>query len=172
MSTVKITPNESGALITAYKSNPTFGYMKVSSSTKEVVDGWLREKKRSALIRGEMSGLAELVKEAKHGELPGRICVQEFVESNVPAHIMKQIVGADGDMEQLDRYIKRAGTDGIELTLGGENIVRFAFYDATESQSDIMVRHDNQAEIAESKAAEEAEAAPAALPAGRVRSAK
>lgn len=167
MNTVKIQPSASGSLVTAFKKNGgKNGYVHVTQTTTEFDNGWLREKKRSALIKGDVKLLTTLVSTAKNGELPGRICVQEWVESALPEAVKNRLVGKDQDYDDaIDGYIKRAGEDGIELTCGGERIVRYASFDPTCQMEDIKVSHDNQDEVAEWRA--EQAKAEAALPAGK-----
>lgn len=167
MNTVKIQPSASGSLVTAFKKNGgKNGYVHLVQTTTEIDNGWLREKKRSALLKGDVKLLTAMVASAKAGELPGRICVQEWVESALPESVKSRLVGKDQDYDDaIDGYIKRAGEDGPELTCGGERIVRYAFYDPTMAALDSKVSHDNGDEVKEWKA-EQAQAE-AALPTGK-----
>lgn len=165
MNTVKIEPNKaSGSTVTAFKKNGgKNGYIHVTQSTTEFDNGWLREKKRSALIKGDMKLLTSLVASAKNLEIPGRICVQEWVESALPEAVKNRLVGKDQEYDDvIDGYIKRAGEDGPELLCAGERIVRLTTFDPTCEMQDIKVSHDNLDELAEWRA--EQAAAQAALP--------
>lgn len=173
MSKISIKPNADGAPISAYKSNPEFGYIVLESSVSTVDNGWLRKKTRTALVRAEIPLLVEFV-QGFGSKIPGHIVVREYLESELPGNLQAQFDKADDYEEAVSSFIKRAGEDGPELTVGGERILRFSDYDATGQIQDISVMHDNQAEIAEFRAATaEAAAAPAvapaALPAGRGR---
>jgi hypothetical protein len=167
MNTVKIQPSASGSLVSAFKKNGgKNGYVHLVQTTTEIDNGWLREKKRSALLKGDVKLLTAMVASAKNGELPGRICVQEWVESELPEAVKSRLVGKDQDYDDaIDGFIKRAGEDGPELTCGGERIVRYAFYDPTMSATDSKVAHDNGDEVKEWKA--EQAKAEAGLPAGK-----
>lgn len=165
MSKISIKPNADGAPISAYKSNPEFGYIVLESSVSTVDNGWLRKKTRTALVRAEIPLLVEFVA-GMGNKIPGHIVVREYLESELPANIQAQFDKADDYEEAVAQFVKRAGEDGPELTVGGERIFRFSDYDATGQLQDISVVHDNQAEIAEFRAsqkeAEVAVAAPAA----------
>jgi hypothetical protein len=149
---VKIQVSAAGATVTAFATNGgKNGYVQVYQSTIEFTsNGWMREKKRSSLIRGEVALLKKVVTAAvkdKDGDLslPGRICVQEYLESDIPANVAKAITNSKtGDYENS---VKRAGEDGPELTCQGERIIRYAFYDSTCSQGDSKIDHDNVEEV-------------------------
>jgi len=49
--------------------------------------------------------------------------------------------------EQIDGYIKRAGSEGPALMSGGERILRFTIWDQSGSDTDLTVTHDNSEEI-------------------------
>ena len=53
--------------------------------------------------------------------------------------------------DAIAQYVKRAGADGQELTVGGERILRFTSYDANGSDTDVKVAHDNVVVKAEGK---------------------
>lgn len=151
MSNVKIMPNKAGQMISAYESNPEYGYIRLSESTRSIANGFVSVKEKSCLIRGKVTVLQDLLKDAKTGTMPGRICVQEYLESEVPAHI-KSVIHSDEKMtweDAIKSYVKRAGNDGMELTYGGERIIRYSFYDETGSTADIKVQNDNTEEVRE-----------------------
>lgn len=150
MSTVKIVPSKENKLITAYKNKKDFGYVQLNQIAMSVVGGWVREQKRSCLVRGEMEKLQSFVKMFPTGELPGRIVIREFVESEVPADIQKKFIREDVDKEEaIAGFIKTTGKDGVELTVGGERILRFAEYDFSGKEEDTFVQHDNTDAVAE-----------------------
>jgi hypothetical protein len=163
MSNVKIMPNKAGAMYTAYDSNPEYGYIRLSESTRSIANGFVSVKEKSCLIRGKVADLQMLIKDAKYGTLPGRITVQEYLESEVPEHIVN-VIHNDAKMtweEAIKSYVKRAGNDGMELTYGGERIIRYSFYDESGSSTDIKVQNDNTAEVREFLAQRKAATLPA-----------
>jgi hypothetical protein len=173
MSKVKLQPTESGALFTASKNNPEYGYIQVRQSTlKSSVGRWAETEERSALILGTIPALRTIITEAKGGELPGKIVVWEWPQSEVPDQIHNEIMGKRTDEEAAyKRYFKRAGKDGIFLTKDGERIVRYAFWDKSGEVADIICTHDNGEAIRQARAAKAEKEAelPAAAPATRKR---
>ena len=158
MSNVRIMPNKAGAMFTAYDSNPEYGYIRLSESVRSINNGFISVKEKSCLIRGKVSDLQGLIKDAKYGTMPGRICVQEYLESEVPDHIVN-VIHNDKAMtweDAIKSYVKRAGNDGMELTYGGERIIRYSFYDETGTSADVKVQNDNTAEVREFLAARKA----------------
>ena len=160
---VKIAPNKTtGELITVSTNNPEYGYMRVSETKTHFNGMWSQDEERSALVLGKVNTLINVVKSAKFGELPGRIVYQDYVQSELPAHIKKQMLG-NRDESQLK--FRQAGEDGPMLTIGGERIVRFAFYtdDMSGNTHDILLQHDNGDDIREHNFAKK-NATAAALP--------
>jgi hypothetical protein len=159
MSKVKLQPTESGALFTASKNNPEYGYIQVRQSTlKNSVGRWAETEERSALILGTIPALRTIITEAKGGVVPDKI--------------HNEIMGKRTDEEAAyKRYFKRAGKDGIFLTKDGERIVRYAFWDKSGEVEDIICAHDNGDAIREARAAaaEKQAELPAAAPATRKR---
>lgn len=141
---VSIVPNkDTNEIIVAYKSNPDYGYLQVQCVQLVTVNGFLRESKRSALLRGKVTLLSLFVKhDAKNLIVPGRITVSEFVESQIPESFRKTFNEKLTEEENLAQILKRAGKDGDVLTLKGERIVRFSVYDSTGSSTDTIVQHD------------------------------
>jgi hypothetical protein len=86
-------------------------------------------------------------------QLPGAIVVKEYLESEVPQSIADKFFNKELSYEDaIAPYVKRAGADGIELTVGGERILRFTSYDAAGTDTDVKVAHDNVTAVVESKA--------------------
>lgn len=156
--------NDTRALITKYPNNPEFGYVHLQQSTRVINGGFVTKKKRSCLLRGRIEDLADFVKESENGTVPGNICVQEYLESQIPANIYRQIFNSEERSyeDSVKSYVKRAGNDGPELTFGGERIIRYAFYDEAGESLDIHVAHDNIEAVAAYNATRSA--ANAALP--------
>jgi hypothetical protein len=162
--TVKIKMSNSGSLVTPYTNSPDYGYLTLESIAIAFEGGWMREKKRSCLMRGTIETLNNFVKYvAVNNVATGRIHLAEFLESEIPAeyekYINKNAISRDA---ALDQFLKRAGNDGPCLTLGGERIVRFSTYDPTSALVDITVAHDNVDAVAEYRASQQN--ATAALP--------
>jgi hypothetical protein len=88
----------------------------------------------------------------KSGAIPGRIVVKEFVESEVPENFASRFNKNLAYEDAIAPYVKRAGKDGIELTLGGERILRFTDYDGSGNDQDIRVAHDNVGAVVEARA--------------------
>lgn len=153
MRKVQITPSKEGQLITVYKNNPNYGYITMSSTELSTdARGWIRESKRSTLMRATVDLLQKYIAENKSLVVPGKIYVQEFLESEVPDSF-KERFNKNVDYEtQIRPYIKRAGKDGVELTLGGERILRFTSYDPTGTIEDSKIAHDNTDAVKASKA--------------------
>lgn len=153
MRNVQITPSKEGQLITVYKNNSDYGYITLSSTELSTDSrGWIRESKRSTLMRATVDLLQKYVAMNKSLTVPGKIYVEEFLESEVPDSF-KERFNKNVDYEtQIRPYIKRAGKDGVELTLGGERILRFTSYDPSGTIEDSKVAHDNTDAVKASKA--------------------
>jgi hypothetical protein len=153
MRNVQITPSKEGQLITVYKNNSEYGYITLSSTELSTDSrGWIRESKRSTLMRATVDLLQKYIAMNKSLTVPGKIYVEEFLESEVPDSF-KERFNKNVDYEtQIKPYIKRAGKDGVELTLGGERILRFTSYDPTGTIEDSKIAHDNGDAVKASKA--------------------
>jgi hypothetical protein len=152
---VAIKKNDKGVMINPYKSNPEFGYVVLESSSLSTVGGWVRETKRTTLMRGEVKNLEKLVASLKGGNLPGKIAVREFLEDEIPADIAARELREDVTFEEaIKPFLKQAGHEGIALTRGGKRIVRFTEWDPSGELVDSTISHDNVAEVAAYKAAQ------------------
>jgi hypothetical protein len=141
---VMIVPNKkTSAIVSPYDNNPEFGYVQLEQSQMIVQGGWLRQVKRACLLRADVAILQQWVSMNKSLQLPGRIAVWEFAESELPNDVKAKYISNKMDYEDaIEQYIKRAGNDGDELaTEDGERILRFAFYDETGKVEDILVQH-------------------------------
>jgi hypothetical protein len=154
MSQVQIVPNsKTGSVITAYQNNAEYGYVQLQQTAITVDGGWVRESKRSTLLRAKIDLLTKFVSAHKSLQLPGAIVVKEYVESEVPQDVMAKFLNKELAYEDaIAPYVKRAGADGIELTVGGERILRFTSYDNSGTDTDVKVSHDNVTAVVESKA--------------------
>lgn len=145
MSQVKIVPNaKTGSIISSYESNPEYGYVQLEQSTLQVGANQVRRVKRNTLLRGEVDVLTHFVNDTRGLVLPGKLVLKEYLESEVPDSIASQYLNKKVEKEvAISNFIKRAGTDGVELTLGGERILRFTVYDASGEDTDVLVAYDN-----------------------------
>jgi hypothetical protein len=150
---VQITPSKEGQFITVYKNNSDYGYITLSSTELSTDSrGWIRESKRSTLMRGTVDLLQKYIAMNKTLTVAGKIYVEEFLEYEVPDSF-KERFNKNVDYEtQIRPYVKRAGKDGVELTLGGERILRFTSYDPSGTIEDSKVAHDNTDAVKASKA--------------------
>lgn len=152
MSNVRIVPGKKGTIVTAYDTNADFGYVQLEQSAIVMTAGWVREVKRTCLLRGKTATLEAFVTSCKGLQVPGKLVALEYLESQVPADIAKEFLRDDVSYEEaIDSYIKRAGADGPALTAGGERILRFVKWDTADQLHDVNVIHDNQAEVSASK---------------------
>jgi len=152
MNNVSIKPGKDGAIISVYKNNADYGFITLNSSEMSVsADGWIRESSRSTLMRAEIVILEKFVANSKNLTLPGKIIVNEFLESQIPESYSSRL-NKNVDYEtSISPYIKRAGKDGVELTLGGERILRFTSYDPSGLSQDARIAHDNISEVMAAK---------------------
>ena len=152
MRNVQITPSKEGQLITVYKNNSAYGYITLTSTELSTDSrGWIRESKRSTLMRAEVDLLQKYIAMNKSLALAGKIYVEEFLESQLPDSFVERL-NKNVDYEtRIKPYVKRAGKDGVELTLGGERILRFTSYDASGTIEDSKIAHDNTDAVKASK---------------------
>jgi hypothetical protein len=153
MNKVQIKPTETGALISTYKNNPNYGYVTLQSEEISVdTNGWVRNSVRTALLRAETQLLEKFINHfGKSGAIPGRIVVREFTESQLPENFQSRLNKNVDYEDAIAPYVKRAGKDGVELTLGGERILRFTDFDASGAEQDVRVAHDNVSAVSASR---------------------
>ena len=152
MSNVRILPGKKGTVVSAYEKNADFGYVQLEQSAIVQTGGWIREVKRTCLLRGKTATLEAFVGASRGLQLPGKLVSLEYLESQVPADIAKEYLRDDVSFEEaIEPYLKRAGADGVALTCDGERILRFTKWDATDVMADVRVMHDNQAEVSAEK---------------------
>jgi len=162
MSTVKIVPAKTGNLVSTYKNNAEFGYIQLESSEMSISGGWIRESKRSCLLRAQTKLLTSFVAMHKTLEVPGKITVMEYLADSIPAEVQKEFLRDDVPFaEAIDGFIKRAGADGPALTYNGVKIVRFSKYDPSAQSTDLFVTHDNLDEVMAHKDSQSASNKPA-----------
>ncbi len=148
MSTIKFAPNKSGALITVSTKNPAWGSLRLASELTAIdpTTGFIRATKKSFLIKDKVEGLTALL-EANPNGLSGKLYSIEFIESEMPADFKALLNKNLSHEEAISNFVKRAGQDGPELTVGGERILRYTKYDASNKMFDTIVTHDNQEEV-------------------------
>jgi hypothetical protein len=145
MSTVRIVANaKSNNLVTGYKNNPEYGYIQLEQTAMSIAsNGWIREQKRVCILRAKVDLLKSYVNANKSLQLPGKIVIKEYLESQVPDAILDTLNQNVSYEERIASFVKRAGVDGDELTLGGERILRFSNYDNSGLDQDVLIQHDN-----------------------------
>lgn len=151
--------------ITPFKGNPLKGYIILKQDETTIVNGWVKTQTRSTLLKGEIKDLEKII---TLKNLPGRIQVIEYTEDAIPQNWLKTLPKAETLHEALssaDAY-KKAGDGGSYLMKDGKRIVRFTTYDGSGQSTDIIIQHDNGAEISAQKAAIQDKAAK--LPGGDV----
>ena len=79
MSTIRIVPGKTGSVVTAYPSNADFAYVQLEQSAITQSGGWIREVKRTTLLRGKTTTLEAFVKSHKDLTLSGNIIVSEYL---------------------------------------------------------------------------------------------
>ena len=136
---VRVTADVNGNIIGVSQNNPEYGYVRVEQTVSQInPQGWLRNVKRSALIKGLVKDLVDAgFNEGQ--ELPGRIVV---VESLVPFN-----------QENPDRDLKVAGSTGIVCRVDDQPIYRQSFYTSNDNAQDELIMHTNTTEIREVQAA-------------------
>jgi hypothetical protein len=131
--TVKITGDEHGNVITQSTNNPEYGYVRVEQVRILHDDnGFLRKRVVSALIQGTMDTLKE-VNYRNGQELPGRIVT---IESLNPFN-----------KKDPSKHVKQAGNTGVVCKLKGQPIYRKTLYTLISNVDDELIKHDNTEEI-------------------------
>lgn len=135
MSKVRVTADKTGNVIGVSQNNPEYGFIRVEQQAIQINDqGWLRNSKRSALIKGKMVDLLE-TGYREGTELPGRIVI---MESTTPFNT-----------ENPDRDLKIAGDTGIVCRIDDQPIYRQSFYTTNPNAYDEFISHNNSEEIKE-----------------------
>jgi hypothetical protein len=146
-------PNAKNAFVTLFDDNPERGFIILESNILELKDGFINNKKRTAIINGDKDSLVKLIKVLGTESWGGRIAVLEFTEDNIPDEHKNKLIYTKQDgyltdeEEGMQKYLKRASKDGVVLTKGGKRIVKFNVYDPSGNLEDILVHHDNIEEV-------------------------
>tara|TARA_R110002050_G_scaffold89828_2_gene189179 strand:- start:200 stop:817 length:618 start_codon:yes stop_codon:yes gene_type:complete len=130
---VTIVPNETGAKIRISKNNSDYGHVLLKQE-KTIIgsNGWVKTTRLHALLHGEVDDLKNIgIKKMK--TLPGQIVVKE---STTPFN-----------EKNPDMDLKIAGKTGIVCCKDGEPIYRRALYDASMTEVDEFIAHNNNEDI-------------------------
>ena len=142
MSKVVVTADINGNVIGVSKNNPEYGYVRVEQTAIQINEqGWLRNVKRSALIKGLVKDLVEAGFRAGK-EMPGKIVINESLNPFNP--------------ENPDRDLKIAGDTGVVCRIDDQPIYRQAFYTTNVDAQDQLIMHTNTEEIREVQSAQRA----------------
>ena len=128
-------------LVINQSANPLFGYVRVVQE-RMVYDenSFMKRKQFSALIHGEIADL-QAANYYEGQELPGMIIAEESLEPFSKKGPNKP---------------KTAGDTNVVCTLGGFPIYRRTKYTNKANAEDILITHDNKAEVKAAYAASEA----------------
>lgn len=139
---VTVAADKNGNVIGVSTNNPEYGYLRVEQTATQINEqGWLRNVKRSALIKGKVEDLMNTgYKEGT--QLPGKIVVRESLEPFNPVN--------------PDRDLKIAGDTGVICRIDDEPIYRQTFYTSNLNAFDELITHNNSEEIREVQAAQRA----------------
>lgn len=135
MFTANVAADKNGNVIGISQKNPEYGYIRVEQQTVQINDqGWLRNSKRSALIKGKVEDLMDC--NYKEGtQIPGKIVVRESLTPFNP--------------ENPDRDLKVAGDTGVICRINDEPIYRQSFFTSNQAAQDELISHTNSEEIRE-----------------------
>ena len=135
MSKVIVTSDDNGNVIAVSKNSPEYGYVRVEQVATQINDqGWLKNVKRYALIKGKLNDLLEC--NYKEGQqIPGKIVVRESL--------------TPFNTENPDRDLKIAGNTGVICRLDDEPIYRQSFFTNNVNSFDELIMHNNSEEIKE-----------------------
>jgi hypothetical protein len=138
---VTVTADQNGNVVGVSQNNPEYGYIRVEQVATQINEqGWLRNVKRSALIKGKVEDL--VATGYREGSvLPGKIVV---VESLTPFN-----------PENPDRDLKIAGSTGIICRVDDQPIYRQSFYTTNPNAYDQLLSHNNSTEIREVMSAQQ-----------------
>lgn len=133
MNKVKVAADKNGNVIGISPNNPEYGWIRVEQNARVISDrGWLRNAKRSALIKGKVEDLVD--SNYNEGEeITGRIIV---VESHNPFN-----------PENPDRDLKIAGDTGVICRVDDQPIFRQTFFTPNVNAEDELIMHTNAEEI-------------------------
>jgi len=141
-SKVKVVADATTELVINQSANPIFGYVRVVQNRVVIDDnGFMKRKEFSALIHGLIEDLQSVGYYAGM-ELPGTIIAEESLDPF--------------NKKDPSKSIKKAGETNVACTLGGFPIHRRTKYTSKAGAEDILIAHDNKAEVKAAYAASEA----------------
>ena len=142
MNKVTVAADKNGNVIGISTNNPEYGWIRVEQNARVINDrGWLRNAKRSALIKGKVEDLVDSA--YKDGEeITGKIIV---IESHDPFN-----------PENPDRDIKIAGDTGVICRVDDQAIYRQTFFTPNVNAQDELIMHTNAEEIKDVQSAQRA----------------
>jgi len=130
---VKVVADATTELVINQSANPIFGYVRVVQNRVVIDDnGFMKRKEFSALIHGLIEDL-QSVGYYNGQELPGTIVAEESLDPF--------------NKKDPSKSIKKAGETNVACTLGGFPIHRRTKYTAKANAEDILISHDNKAEV-------------------------
>lgn len=140
MNKVKVAADKNGNIIGVSQNNPEYGYIRVEQVATQINDqGWLRNVKRSALIKGKVDDL--LTCNYKEGsEILGKIVVVESFEPFNPTN--------------PERDLKIAGDTGVICRVNDQPIYRQTFFTCNQDATDELITHNNTDEIRDVQSAQ------------------
>jgi hypothetical protein len=132
---VTVTADQNGNIIGVSQNNPEYGYVRVEQNVTQIDQrGWLKNVKRSTLIKGTVADLTASGFKAGT-QLPGKIVV---IESLTPFNT-----------DNPERDLKIAGDSGIICRIDDQPIYRQTFYTPDVNAGDELIMHNNTDEIRE-----------------------
>ena len=142
MSKVTVTADKNGNVIGVSQNNPEYGYMRVEQTAVQINDqGWLRNVKRGALIKGKVEDLVDC--DYQDGDqIDGKIVVRESLTPFNPVN--------------PDRDLKIAGDTGVICRIDDQPIYRQTFFTTNLNAHDELITHTNADEIREVQGAQKA----------------
>lgn len=133
MSKVKVVADKNGNIINVSPNNPDYGYIRVEQQTIQINEqGWLKNVKRTALIKGKMEDLLQ-TGYREGTELPGKLIVKESLNPF--------------NEENPDKDLKIAGATGVICRVDDQPIYRQTFYTTNPNAWDETFSHTNTDEI-------------------------
>ena len=130
---VKVTADELGNVITP-TANPEIGFIKLEQKSNIINGNWVKNQKKTCLIFGKFEELQDFGFK-KDDELDGNIIIEEsFIPFNE---------------NNAEKEMKMAGSTGIPCLVDGQPIYRRTRYTTNLSETDILIQHNNVAEIKE-----------------------
>jgi hypothetical protein len=142
MTKVTVAADKTGNVIGVSQNNPEYGYIRVEQQAVQINDqGWLRNVKRSALIKGKVEDLLQTGYQ-EGTEIVGKIVV---IESLTPFNDANP-----------DRDLKIAGDTGVICRVDDQPIYRQTFFTTNVNLQDEFITHSNSAEIRDVQGAQKA----------------